>query len=124
MMRHQNLDNDPDQAHFIKLLPRLRNGTSTVADWKLLNTRVPTEFNRIEFENAITIYNNNDSVDKKNYEKLVNNKKPITELIATNTTRKGLLTSSQQFGGLVNSILISNNCDITITNNMWGKMGT
>ena len=38
MMRQQNLDNDPDQAHLI---------------------------NRIEFENAITIYNDNDSVDKK-----------------------------------------------------------
>ena len=38
MMRQQNLNNDPAQAHFIELLPRLRNGT-TVADWKLLQTK-------------------------------------------------------------------------------------
>jgi hypothetical protein len=27
MMRQQNIENDPRQAHFIDLLPRLRGGT-------------------------------------------------------------------------------------------------
>ena len=71
MMRQQNLNNDPAQAHFIELLPRLRNGTSTIADWKLLQTRTPSEKNNKGFENAITIYNDNDSVDQKNYEQLI-----------------------------------------------------
>ena len=71
MMRLQNLNNDPDQAHFIELLPRLRNGTSTVADWKLLQTRTPSEKYNIGFEKAITIFNDNDSVDQKNYQELI-----------------------------------------------------
>ena len=123
MMRQQNLNNDPAQAHFIELLPRLRNGTSTVADWKILQTRNPSEKNNIGFENAITIYNDNDSVDKKNYNELIKKNKPITELRAINSNKKGANTSSQQFGGLVNSIFLSNECDISITNNLWGKTG-
>lgn len=70
VMRQQNLDNDAKQAQFIDLLPRLRDGTSTIADWKLLQTRNPTSAQLIGFENAISIFNDNDSVDKMNLEQL------------------------------------------------------
>ena len=79
--------------------------------------------NKIGFENAINIYNDNDSVDKKNYNELIKKNKPITELRAINSNKKGASASSQQFGGLVNSIFLSNKCDISITNNLWGKTG-
>lgn len=69
-MRQQNLENDTQQAQFIDLLPRLRNGTSTIEDWKLLQTRNPTAANMVGFENAISIFNDNDSVDKLNLEQL------------------------------------------------------
>ena len=42
---------------------------------------------------------------------------------AINSNKRGSATSSQQFGGLVNSIFVSNECDITITNNLWSKKG-
>jgi len=45
-MRQQNLNNDTQQAKFIELLPRLRDGTSTYEDWQLLLTRVPNIFNQ------------------------------------------------------------------------------
>ena len=124
VMRQQNLENDPDQAHFMDLLPRLRNGTSTIKDWKLLLTRSINESNKKEFENATYIFNDNENVDRLNLEELSKKKSPVTELIAINSTKKGLITSSQQFGGLVNSIFISNECNITLTNNLWIKKGT
>ena len=46
VMRQQNLNNDTQQAKFIELLPRLRDGTSTYEDWQLLLTRVPNIFNQ------------------------------------------------------------------------------
>jgi hypothetical protein len=68
MMRQQNLNNDPQQAHFMELLPRLRDGTSTLADWELLCTRFIDDTNLKQFENEIRIFNDNASVDKFNLE--------------------------------------------------------
>jgi hypothetical protein len=75
------------------------------------------------FEEAIRIFNDNDSVDKYNFEKLTNIKSPIAELKALNSSKKGLNSSSQHFGGLANYIYIGNECLITRTNNIWNKKG-
>ncbi len=123
MMRQQNIENDPRQAHFIDLLPRLRDGTSTEADWELLSTRFVNDANLNGFEEAIRIFNDNDSVDKYNFEKLTNIKSPIAELKAINSSKKGLNSSSQHFGGLANYVYIGNECLITLTNNIWNKKG-
>lgn len=123
VMRQQNLDNDQQQAHFIELLPRLRDGTSTIDDWKLLKTRFTNSAINIGFENAISIFNDNDSVDKINLEKLSEMKSPVTEIIAINSSNKGKITSSQFFGNLANSLYFSNECNITLNNNIWGKKG-
>ena len=104
-------------------MSRLRNGTSTIHDWKVLLTRVATPENLKKFKDCVSIFNDNESVDKLNLEKLKEKKMPITKLIAVNTSKKGLVTSSQQFGGLVNSIYISNNCNVSLTNNVWQKTG-
>ena len=123
MMRQQNIDKNLRQEGFIQLLPRLRNGTSTMEDFNLLNTRLPNASNYIEFQNAITIFNDNDSVDQKNYDRLISKNQPITELRAINSSKKGSATSSQQFGGLCNSIYLSNDCEVTIISNIWKKKG-
>ena len=79
IMRQQNSDNDPNQKKFIELLPRLRNGTSTKEDWKLLLTRSSINKNNlIGFENAIHIFNDNSSVNQMNFEKLTEMTTPIT----------------------------------------------
>ena len=87
-MRQQNLENDPEQAHFMELIPRLRNDKSTLADYELLLTRIPTENTKIAFLNAIRIFNDNDSVDKYNLEKLIDLKTPINETKANNSSKK------------------------------------
>jgi hypothetical protein len=122
-MRQLNENNDPDQAQFIELLPRLRNGTSTINDWKLLQTRVLTSQNKEEFSKAISIFNENDDVDECNIKKLAEKKTQVTELIAYNSNKKAKSASSQHFGGLANSIYLSNECDIIITTNLWASKG-
>jgi hypothetical protein len=91
LMRQENSSNDLDQKHFIELLPRLRNGTSTIDDWKLLKTRVLTDDNKSQFQHAIHIFNENEQVDKHNLEKLQELAIPICELKAINSTKKGNL---------------------------------
>ena len=69
-----NENNDPEQAQFIELLPRLRNGTSTISDWKLLQTRIMTAQNKEEFSKATSIFNENADVDECNLIKLAEKK--------------------------------------------------
>lgn len=123
VMRQQNLDNDEQQAQFIDLLPRLRDGTSTIADWKLLQTRNPTAANLIGFENALSIFNDNDSVDKMNLEQLKKKKEPITDIRAINSSIKAQGIASSHFNNLENSIVVSKGCVITIISNLWKKKG-
>jgi hypothetical protein len=42
VVRQQNLNGDSLQQLFIDLLPRCRDGQSTIDDWKHLLTRIPT----------------------------------------------------------------------------------
>ena len=122
-MRQQNLNNDPQQAHFMELLPRLRDGTSTLADWELLCTRFIDDANLKQFENEIRIFNDNASVDKFNLEILTETKAPKAELKAINSSKKGENSSSQNFSGLTNYVYIANELRITLTNNIWNKKG-
>jgi len=123
VMRQTNIDNDPEQAHFMDLLPRLRNGLSTKEDWELLLTRIPTFNNTSSFINATRIFNDNLSVDNYNIEKLVKCNKPICLIKALNSSVRGELTSSQQFGGLVNSIYLCVDAQVTLINNLWATKG-
>ena len=67
------------------------------------------------FENAIRIFNDNDSVDQYNVEKLIDLKTPITE--AKNS-------AAAEFGGLVNSIHLYVGCNVTLISNTWIKKGS
>lgn len=66
-------------------------------------------------------FNDNDSVDKINLEKLSEMKSHVTEIIAINSSNKWKITISQFFGNLANSLYLSNECNITLNNNIWGK---
>jgi ATP-dependent exoDNAse (exonuclease V) alpha subunit len=123
MMRQKNLNNDPQQAHFMALLPRLRDGTSTLADWELLCTRFINDSNLKQYENEIRIFNDNASVDNYNIEILTATTAPKAELKAINSSKKGQNSSSQNFSGLSNYVYIANDLRITLTNNIWNKKG-
>ena len=86
-------------------------------------TRVPCEKTRVAFENAIRIFNDNDSVDKYNVEKLIDLKKPIIQITASNSNPKSKSGSQTEFGGLVNAIYLSVDCNVTLITNTWIKKG-
>ena len=122
-MRQTNDDNDEEQRKFIELIPRLRNGESTVEDCNLLLTRVPTPLNKVAFANAIRIFNDNESVDNYNLEKLVEINQPICVLSAQNSNNNAKRGNFNDFGGLANSIHLSVGCNVTLTSNTWIKKG-
>ena len=117
------MQQNQEQAHFMELIPRLRNGQSTLADYELLLTRIPTENNKNAFKNAIRIFNDNESVDKYNIEKLIDLKTPINETKANNSSKKAQNSPSSDFGGLVNSVFLSVGSNITLTANTWIRKG-
>ena len=51
----QEETDDPDQKQFIELLPRLRNGDATIADWQFLSKRYPNSANSERFKNAVRL---------------------------------------------------------------------
>jgi hypothetical protein len=122
-MRQTNEDNDPNQALFMDLIPRLRDGQTTQEDYELLLTRVPNELNRKAFENAIRIFNDNESVNNFNLEKLVEINNPILVLNAHNSNYNAKKGSTDDFGGLANSIHLSVGCNVTLTMNTWITQG-
>jgi hypothetical protein len=71
VVRQQNINGDLSQQLFIDLLPRCRDGQSTIADWKHLLTRIPTMNNLKDFEDAIRLFIDKNSVNKYNDEKLI-----------------------------------------------------
>ena len=123
VMRQQNLEDDTIQKHFMELIPRIRNGESTIEDYNLLLTRTPNENNEVEFENAIRIFNDNESVDNYNFEKLKNLKTTITQIIALNSNRFAKYGNSSEFNNLANVIYLSIGAHITLTSNTWIKKG-
>jgi len=123
LMRQTNPDNDPDQAHFMELLPRLRNGESTREDWELLIKRFPTQTNQKEFEVATRIFNDNESVNYYNIDQLKKCNQPVCLIRATNSGSRGKTANEQQFSGLVNAIYLCVDAKVALNNNLWAEKG-
>lgn len=123
VMRQTNDENDPEQAQFMKLIPRLRNGESTLDDYNLLLKRIQTAFNSESFSNATRIFNDNESVDDYNMERLIAINRPITQIFCENSNSKSKSGSAADFGGLANFIHLSIGCNVTLTLNTWNKKG-
>ena len=124
VMRQTNDDNDLDQARFMELIPRLRNGESTIDDYNTLIKRIPTTLNSEAFVNATRIFNDNESVDNYNMERLIALNQPITQIICENSSGKARTGQASDFGGLANYIHLSIGCNISLTLNTWNKKGT
>ena len=61
-----------EQVQFRDLLLRLRNGDSTVDDWKLLLTRRPSNVtNLCDFEDSTRLFYSNEQVGNYNHEQLL-----------------------------------------------------
>ena len=118
-MRQLNFENDPDQAQFLELLPRARNGENTIADWTLLCARQPTPFNLPAFEYASRLFMVNDKVNEYNIIKLNKIDEPKLKLIAFNSDVKCRQASVDNFRGLENIIYCCINSHVILTSNIW-----
>ena len=77
--------NDLSQIKYKELIPRVRNGESTVDDWKFLLSRGATPVNLQDFKDATRLFYEKGAVSQFNNEQLVNLKTPVIPLIAHNS---------------------------------------
>ena len=125
--RQTNETNDPDQAYFIELLKRMRDGMTddkqTIVDWKFILKNKVTPDKLKEFINAIRLFSDNASCYEYNSQKLKELKQPITKIIAKNSSTRARSISEDNFNSLKNFFFLCLNSRITITNNIWIKYG-
>ena len=121
-MRQIN-SSDPQHNQFIDLIPRFRNGDATIEDWKLLLTRIPSKKNLEPFKDAPRLFPENLPCNKYNIEKLNQLNQPITCLNAKNEPNNLCKFDSDNFSGLENIIYLAVDAKITITSNIWKRVG-
>ncbi len=119
----QQLDDDPEQAHFIDLLTRFRTGDCTINDWKLLCTRFPDAKSEEQFKNAPRLFPENLPCDKFNIEHLSTINQPIIDLHANNQPNSVRRYQSDVFNGLSNLIYLCPEAKVVITTNIWKRKG-
>lgn len=110
---------------FIDLLPRVRNGLVTEADWRFLLTREANAINmrQTKFKNAIHLFCDRDSVNIHNKLKLMELNMPIVPLLAKNSNSRCKNADDDYFGGLPNEIYLSINSQVLLTTNEWTETG-
>jgi hypothetical protein len=125
-VRQQNLNNDPDQEQFIRVLARLRDGINdeeTVNDWKFLLKRIVKPNLLEEFKDAIRLFLDNATCNQYNNDKLKQLKMPICKIQAINKPESARNYDEENFFGLRNVINLAINAKITLTSNLWTSKG-
>ena len=122
MRQEVDLEN-PDQKHFIEMIPRFRNGDSTLKDWELLIKRSPTPELLKQFQDAPRIFPENIPCDKFNIERISSLKQPITSLHAVNEPRIARKYDAENFNGLNNLLYLCIDAKVVITSNIWKRVG-
>ena len=120
------IDNNHDQAEFMKVLPRLRNAVNdenTVADWKLLLKNQYTDAKALSFKGALRLFPDNESCNRYNKEKLRELEMPIAKMIAINTPPSAKDMKEDNFNGLRNEIFVSINAKVILLCNIWTQKG-
>jgi ATP-dependent DNA helicase PIF1 len=125
--RQKNLDNDPEQAYFLDLLTRARNGMKDKnfieSDWKFLLRNKKTPASLELFNNAVRLFMDNQSCHNYNAEKLKSLNSPITCIKAKNSPLRVKNLSSDNFSNLTNLLYLAIDARITLTNNLWTAKG-
>ena len=113
-----------EQVNFRDLLLRLRQGQSTLDDWKLLLTRQPSNVrNLCEFEDATRLFYSNEQVGNYNHEQLTKLKQPIAHISACHSSALAKKISSEDMSGLEPVVFLAKGARVMLTMNLWSSVG-
>ena len=124
VVQRQSGDSE-DQCHFRDILLRLRDGETTINDWKTLTTRLtdsPNVDNR-QFLDATFLLPRKADVDEVNYNKLRTLNSPIAIINAVHTGRNASKANSNIAKGLEARLLLARGARIMLRANLWTEVG-
>ena len=115
---------NPEIAHFRDLLLTLRNGCVTEDDWKLLLTRDPSKaHNTDDFNDAIWLFYDKESVVNYNLEKIKSLQAPVAKIHAVHNNSSAACTKPDDAGGLYPTAFVAVGARVMLTANLWPEVG-
>ena len=113
-----------EQVNFRDLLLRLRQGQSTIDDWKLLLTRQPSNVtNLCDFEDATRLFYSNEQVGNYNHEQLTKLEHPVAHVNALHSSVLAKNVSSDDMSGLEPVVFLAKGARVMLTMNLWSNVG-
>ena len=115
-----------DQAAncFRKLLANLHDGNPTEEDWQLLLTRDPSKIsNYSDFNDAIRLFYDKQTVAEYNIQKLQSLGVPIAKINAMHSNSAAASTKADDAGGLYPTIILAVGASVMLTSNLWPEVG-
>lgn len=99
---------DPETLAFRELLMRLRDGTTTQEDWRMLLQRTPQQASNCdEFADAVRLYYDKASVAQYNLDKLQSLGTPIARITAIHSNKAAATAKSDDAGGLYPMVFLA-----------------
>ena len=115
---------DADQKLFRDLLYRLRNGQSTLDDWRHLMRQTCAELGDITpFNGALRLFPSTAAVSEYNVDKLRASGQPVAMIKAVHTGPGASKASSDDAGGLESVVCIAQGARVMLTANLWVNVG-
>ncbi len=115
---------DPEALSFRELLMRLRNGTTTQEDWRMLLQRSPQQVSNCEeFSDAVRLDYDKASVAQYNLDKLQSLGEPIARISAIHSNTAAASASAEDAGGLSPVVFLAAGARIMLTANLWQEVG-
>ena len=115
---------DPADLCFRELLLRLRAGTVTHDDWQMLLARSPNKVtNCADFDDALRLFYDKESVAQYNMCKLESLDEPIARINAIHSNAAAASTKADDAGGLHPVLFLAVGARVMLTANLWQEVG-
>ena len=123
LQQNQRVTNQT-QNHFKNMLIRLRDGESSLEDWRLLLEKNVHKFDVNHLQHTFTkLAFSNESVASYNYEMLQKLKETTYSIKAKHNNSYASKLSSEEFGGLEPLIHLCVGAKVMLTRNLWVEKG-